>query len=86
MRYGVFHSNGVGGAQKRSTSYPDDYPSWEEADAAARKATRNATALCTLVLPLRDPVETEVDEMFEEPCRAAAHGPRNSRCACERNE
>ena len=83
VRYGVFHSGGVGGAHKRSTSFPGDYPSWDEADAAARKAMRNTTALCTLVLPLRDTVESEVDAMFEEPCRAATHGPRNSRCTCE---
>jgi Rad3-related DNA helicase len=31
---------------------------------------------------LRDPVETEVSEMFDE-CPAATHGPRNSRCTCE---
>lgn len=103
IRYGVFHSGGVGGDHKRSTAFPDDYPSWDEADAAARKATRNTTALCTLVLPLRydpdhpedayndaselmqerDAVQREVDEMFERPCPAATHGPRNSRCTCE---
>jgi hypothetical protein len=37
-----------------------------------------------------DHTEAEVDTMFEdgteqeeEPCRAATHGPRNSRCTCE---
>lgn len=32
-----------------------------------------------------DPVEVEVDVMFdEEPrCTAGTHGPRNSRCTCE---
>lgn len=32
----------------------------------------------------RDPVELEVEEMFpDEPCGAATHGGRNSRCVCE---
>jgi hypothetical protein len=31
----------------------------------------------------RDPVELEVEALFDEPCGAATHGGRNSRCVCE---